>query len=212
MRAKVCIPFYTEFETTKGGLLELSYCQEVDFDIHPRQGPTVSRLRNNLINDGKSQKMYQSSPEGYDYFLMIDSDIGFKLQDVLKLISHNKDICVAPYKKHESQGKYDCGMFYPEQPGRILGNAVTTETGFKKIDWCGAGFMLMKSTVFEKMEYPWYRHPIVRFRDNQEIASEDVGFCMNAKEHGLDIWCDFDIELEHKKRNVSNFNWELKKA
>jgi glycosyltransferase involved in cell wall biosynthesis len=58
-----------------------------------------------------------------------------------------------------------------------------------------------KKEVFEKSPYPWYRHIPIEFEeDGVECADEmweDVGFCMNVKEHGFDIWCDFDNPVEH---------------
>jgi len=211
LKIRACIPFYSEFETAKSGLLELSYCESIDFKIEPRQGSVTRRNRNSLINDMRSQNIYQEPVKGFDYFLMIDSDISFKLDDVLKLIAHDKDIICAPYVTHDSESKiYDCGMFLPGQPGRIMLKHTIGERGLKKIDWAGAGFTLMKASIFEKIPYPWYRHLIVEDNGKAEESSEDIGFFVNARNQGFDLWCDFDVKIGHRRRKHTDFNWDLK--
>ena len=209
MKIRACIPFYNEFETNKPGLRELRDCKEIQFDIEPRQGSVVGRIRNSLFNDEKSQKIQQYPVGGYDYFLMIDSDIDFKLSHVLALIENDKDICCAPYKMHNNQELFDCGMFKPGEPGRIFNRFSTEQKGTYKVDWTGAGFMLIKAEALRAMSYPWYRHIIVKSGDEQSETSEDIGFCTNAKESNIDIWCDFDIPIGHRKRTTSDFNWNL---
>ena len=84
MKIRVCIPFYSEFESIKLGLQELDNCKEHEFVIEPRQGVNVANTRNSLINDQRSSKKYQNPLEGFDAFLTIDSDMEFTLNNILK--------------------------------------------------------------------------------------------------------------------------------
>lgn len=206
MRIRVCIPFYAEYEATKSGIAELEACAEHEFVVEERRGTYIGKTRNHLVNEGRSSEKWQSPLEGFDAFLTIDSDISFTLADVLKLISHDKDIVCAPYLVHNSADTYECG-FFNETAGSIKLRANTTWNGLRFIEWAGSGFMLIKRHVFNEMEYPWYRHAMVRDGELQEESGEDIGFCMGAHIAGYKIYCDFDIAITHHNQT---FNWRNK--
>lgn len=67
-------------------------------------------------------------------------------------------------------------------------------------DGIGAAFLLVHRSVFEKMrkeqKYPYWFGPIYMDEDH---ASEDLGFCMRAKECGFTTWAVSRIEVRHEK-------------
>jgi len=195
-----------EYEAVKGCFKELQEYKEIDFIIEPRQGSVIRQLRNSFINDQKSCKRYQEPIEGIDAYLMIDSDINITLKDILLMISHDKYIVTLPYLSHESDETYQTGVFSRVE-GNIGGRFNTRKKGLHKVDWCGAGAMLIDARVFKKTEYPWFRHSMLQVDDLQEETGEDVGFCINARKSGFDIWCDFDNPVKHLPRN-KNFDLE----
>ncbi|GAI93114.1 unnamed protein product, partial [marine sediment metagenome] len=52
----------------------------------------------------------------------------------------------------------------------------------------GAGFLLVKREVFEKLPYPWFSF---------EKGGEDLYFCDKARENGFEIWADMSVLLGH---------------
>lgn len=198
MKIKVCLPFYSEYETAKSGLSELSQCPDHEFVIKLAQGTYVGAARNFLINNGKSRRQFQEL-EDYDAYLTIDSDIRFTLEDILTLINHDKDIVALPYQYHLRPEYYVAG-YYDAIKHQII-DLPSAMRGFQKVNYVGAGCVLIKKEVFEKTPYPWYRHIPIEFEeDGVKCADEmweDVGFCMNVKEHGFAIWCDLDNPVEH---------------
>lgn len=209
LNVRVCIPFYQEFEACKPGLRELSECREARFDIAPRQGTLVHEVRNHLLNDGCSQKKRQTPVEGYDYFLMVDSDMGFGAEDVLRLLRHRKPVIAAPVMGHSSTAVYQCGSFDPGLPGNIGVKSPVTERGVKRVDWTGAAFLLISREALERMEYPWFRLPMISKGDSQTQAGEDVGFCLEAAKVGIELFVDFDVRVHHHRRHGKSFNWDI---
>lgn len=207
MRIRVCTPFYSEFEFAKPGMLELQNCKEHEFIIEPRQGSTIAKTRNHLINDGKSSLIHQNPLAGFDYFLTVDSDIGFTLSDVLSMLERNVQITCLPYLVHE-QNVYDCGIF-SDFLGEIGGKYSNQTKGFKRIQWAGSGMMLVRADVYSMIEYPWYRHRMVVRGNYQEQTGEDIGFCVGACLAGIKIYCDFDRPVKHKERKKDSFDWTL---
>lgn len=216
MLIKVCCPFHSNFDLLKPALRELFLCKEHTFLMPDslskeqshgfRQSGVPRWARNHGINDGKSIDKFQKLPDEIDAYLMLDTDILFCLDSVLRLIKNDKDVCVAPYATRSNMLEYECGMF-----GEIIGDKANKfsvyEHGVKKVDWAGAGFMLIKRPVFEKLEYPWFRQNLIVCGEQQEECSEDIGFCMGLKESGIELWCDFGINIVHAPR--PDFIWNI---
>ena len=72
-----------------------------------------------------------------------------------------------------------------------------------KADYIGFGWVLIKKGVFEKLEYPWFA-PRMRYIENniQDLCSEDVAFCLDAKNAGFEIWVDPKCRVGHEKTLV----------
>jgi len=58
----------------------------------------------------------------------------------------------------------------------------------------GTGFMLIKTSVFEKMKSPWF---VDGEDENGECFTEDVEFCRKAHLAGFDVWCSPTIPIRH---------------
>lgn len=210
IKIRICTPFYSEFETVKPGVVSCIQSQIAEFHFEPRQsGPLMFRNRNSLINDLKSQKKYQLPLSGFDYFLFVDSDISFSVKNVERLLSHNKEICCSPYFTHDKPYTYNTGMFFDSYPGLIRYQHTKHSSGLSEVDFSGTGFMLIHRSVFEKLSYPWFEPMKIEFGDNCEAIGEDLCFCIKAKNAGYKIFCDFDNKVDHRKRDVENFNWDI---
>ena len=65
---------------------------------------------------------------------------------------------------------------------------------------------MIKKGVFEgdAIEYPWFAPKMQQIESGavQDMCGEDVSFCLDAIEGGLDIWCDPRIRVGHEKTRV----------
>lgn len=206
MKIIILLSIYSEYETLEPLLDELRCCKEHQFTLKVCQGADITALRNFIINDGKSQEKIQDPLPNFDFGLILDSDNYGTLEDILSMIEMDKDIACLPSLEHKSDTKYICGMF-----GKVPGNkGLTFDTkkkGKYKIDWTSMGGVLFKTNILPKIEYPWFRKTMITIGTKQSQTSEGIGFCLNAKNHGFDIWCNFDNPLGHKKRSAKDFNF-----
>ena len=61
--------------------------------------------------------------------------------------------------------------------------------GLLKVDAAGSAGMLVRQRVFGSMPRPWFKwHP---------STSEDVGFCMDARVSGFEVYADLDQTMTH---------------
>ncbi|MBD3387377.1 MAG: hypothetical protein GF414_00340 [Candidatus Altiarchaeales archaeon] len=159
-----------------------------------------------LINGGQSTEVYQALDTNISHWLFVDADISWSPGAIDRLLAHDKDIISASYIAREGAGKvYEAGM-YEVVEGNIGGRVSRESTGLNKVDWVGAGFLLCKRRALERMQHPWFSHPIIRHTEQAEgreiyhqvMTNEDVGFSMNARASGLDIWIDCDTQVFHQ--------------
>ena len=191
------------------------YSSMVNFARCKVLGANVLRGPKQIPWDGKMQ---------YDYQLWIDSDIVFDTGKFWQLCD------LANPAPDEETGEVEekeivCGWYLTEdghtssvahwldedefrKNGGVM-NHETIETLTKRkkpftCDYTGFGWVLIKKGVFENLEYPWFAPKMQVFESGsvQDMCGEDVSFCLDAKEEGMDIWCDPRIRVGHEKTRV----------
>lgn len=117
----------------------------------------IDRARNGLTHEF----LYSSDA---DYLLFIDADIQFNPEDVLAMMSYEKDLICGPYpKKHINWPMIvlavNAGIQNPEILEKLVGEYVFTPLGEEqeishivRVSEAGTGLMLIHRSVFEKMK------------------------------------------------------------
>lgn len=199
------------------GLTKHFLKNNIKFDIHTLgQESLIPRGRNFM-----SAKM-MSSEKRYTHLLFIDADIGFRIENILRLIDFDKEIVcgVYPRKKIEwqrlsnkirSENINDKNSLFLNSVGFAVDfenpRDVKTVNGFAKLKYGATGAMLVKRTVFEKLQsnYPelqyesdhnnelmfdFFQTGIVDDNGKNKYISEDYYFCHLWKKLGGEIWGD----------------------
>ena len=152
---------------------------------------------NSLVYDSRNLLSKKASEEGFDRILWLDSDVTFK-PDMFERLSKRLDegyqfvsglyvkrktpieptIFKTVYMMDDKLPKADCYFDYPE--------------GIFEIAACGFGAVMMDICVLNSvgMEFGLPFSPILGF-------SEDISFCMRAKQVGYKLYCDSTIKLGH---------------
>lgn len=207
---KFCTPFYSDYDDAyKTSLLELSKAKTPwTWEHQACQGVNPALARNMLINQGKTTCIHQELDKRISHYLFVDADVSFYADNVTWLVDRNVDIISGAYKARGAEGCYQAGM-WEGMPGNIGQYVSTASRGVVEVDWVGAGFLLVKREVLERMEYPWFRHEMVRavmpskaVMDTVEYhaveVEEDIGFSLNAKAHGFRILLDCEVRASHQ--------------
>ena len=58
-----------------------------------------------------------------------------------------------------------------------------------KIDYCGLGCVLIHRKVLEKVKF--------RYDTNEGVATDDIFFCIDAREKGFKIYLDTEVKCKH---------------
>lgn len=172
---------------------------EFDYFIKP-SGSLLVAERNSII-----KKFIESD---CDFIMLIDADISWPQEAIVRLLSYNKDFISVCYPARGMESfifrpitKENGSMDYDESNGLL------------KMDYVPSGFMLISKEGIEKMcefhSKDYYKNLDVNkniddgyalFNTevyNGEFWGEDYVFCRKAREAGLDIWVDPFIPLNH---------------
>jgi hypothetical protein len=156
------------------------------------------------VTRGKYQVPFGGTIE-YDYMMWIDSDIAFTSTDFFKLLEQDRDIVSGWYIQpggltpvvEKMDNEYFKSQGYFEF---ISEDAMSKRSSPFKVDYIGFGWVLIKQGVFESISYPWFAPKLIKIgEDLEDVCSEDVSFCIDAKNAGYDIWVDPKIRVGHEK-------------
>jgi len=212
-----CVPgrtFSSEFMLSFIELLSFISSNGGIFKLSIQYNPVVNASRCKCLGADVLRGKYQVPFGGkinYDYLMWIDSDIVFTQKQFMELLDMNKDIASGWYAQ---PGTYSDGSsptpvvetmaddFFNKHGVFEFLSSKNMEDQQKpfKADYIGFGWVLIKKGVFEKLEYPWFA-PRMRYMENdvQDLCSEDVAFCLDAKNAGFEIWVDPKCRVGHEK-------------
>jgi hypothetical protein len=159
----------------------------------------ITRGRNNLM--AKMMSNTQAT-----HFMFIDADIRFQPESIFQMIAHDKDVIGGLYPKKALPINYVIN----------LNPTVTAHGDIYTVDTMGAGFLLFKRHVYEKLIAA---HPASKYVDDIGLGkqyepmmyaifdcviderghylSEDWTFCRRWQELGGEIWAHSKTLLNH---------------
>jgi len=155
---------------------------------------------------GMDQKPFGGQLD-YDFMFWIDSDVLFTTEQVLRLIGHNKEVVSGCYLMHDNQHypiveTMDDSFYLQHGHYAFLNREqLAAKKELFEAAYVGFGFMCVKKGVFEAMQYPYFAPVHVTFGTDHlsEYASEDVSWCIHAREKGFKVWIDPTVLVAHQK-------------
>ncbi len=173
----------------------------------------IDRARNGLVHEFLTKS-------NAEFMLFIDADIQFRPEDVLMMMSQDKDVICSPYpKKHINWpviiSAVQLGFTEPAYLEKLVGEYVFSTLDDKtkmeeivRVSEAGTGMMLIKRSVFKKMEEAFPENAYVSDHSRDVLSgvekkmfayfrtgifdgrylSEDYYFCHKWREIGGDVW------------------------
>lgn len=199
----------------------VSLCEKNNIKILPFflcYDSLIQRARNDYFKTAfKSQA---------DMLFFIDSDIGWKPEDFLKLVKSDKDMIGGTYrKKTEEEELY---AFKVLGHNSLNWNLNYDENGLLEVMGLGCGFLKLSKRCYNKLwdsEKKFYlenNEPIKNIcdcvvTDNNNFISEDITMCMKWLSLGEKCYLDTNISLSHTGSKEYNGNvkkwlddWKIK--
>ena len=153
---------------TVNTLLDLERRYGYDWVI--KQGVLVQKNREDIVVDALKKD--------YTHLFFVDSDMCFDARVLGRLLEDDKDIVGVMYKTRD---------LTDDTTVKLLPDTGILDHLFK-CSAVGAGCMLIKMSVFKKLDRPYFFI---------EDKGEDVYFCDKARAKGIDVWCDPTVAVGH---------------
>ena len=145
-------------------------------------------LCQNFLNDSR-----------FTHLFFIDSDIVFEEpsnpnEAINQLLSCDVPIVSGLYRARKKEGFFYAAWIKNQNcDDKLAFTAITEWTGnFIRVDVCGAGCLLIRREVLEKLPLPFFEWDNIT-----GIPSEDFYFNLKAKEHGFDTFVFTDVHCSH---------------
>ena len=212
MRILIEVPTYdgSISRATSESLWRLDLCGH-DVDYRPRPGYGCDMARNRIAADAICA--------GYDRVLMVDNDIAFKPEYMGYLLEHDADVAMGYYVNRHPRGNEQLVCAYKPGWGWEMYDTgelrELREGGATAIDVKGGGmgFCLFKTSVFERVPFPWYKWTDISFtrrsvpdvyscRDEFHSGGEDIEFCNKLRGAGIGMLLDVRAACGHEVRKV----------
>lgn len=197
MKVCVCIPaqdtVLTSFMESTINMFFYSRNKGIDVTYNRMNGCYLDLLRNQLIQAAQKTNS--------DFYMMIDSDMVFPPNTIERLIAHDKEFVGCNYTRRRA----------PFDPIACKGDGNTrvdplTSSGLEAIALMPTGVIMIKPSVFQKIQYPWFEN-IWRKSDNS-LVGEDVVFCAKANKAGIPVYCDHDLSREIRHSGQFDYGFE----
>ena len=139
---------------------------------------------------------------GFDYVLMVDSDIIVPPDVVECMLVDPVDVCVGVYpRKNTTCGETELFKFtekdFTERFDYDEIEEKAEATIRLPVKGSGLGCALINTDVFRKMPFPWFKY--VTYPDGS-VLSEDLYFSDQLRKHGITMYADPHVKCGHMTR------------
>jgi hypothetical protein len=189
----------------------------IGFNVCFRSDSLITRARNNIAGQFLRQQIYS-------HLLFIDADLSFDPAVVLRYLAFDKDVIGGIYPmKQLNIGALRRSPIEDDRTAEAVSYNYSSSisidednvplSGFVRVKYAGAGFMMIKRQALEAMAA---HYPELRYRDDftgpgAEVSSaffdtmihegrflpEDYSFCKRWKDMGGEIWGDVASKFAH---------------
>lgn len=197
-------------QATSESLWRLDLCGH-DVDYRPRSGYGCAMARNRIAADALNAH--------YDYVLMVDNDIALPHDALSRLLDHDCDFALGYYLNRYARGESRLTTLYKQGAGWSMYDQdelkALRDAGTHRIDVKGGGLgcALIKSSVFERLPFPWFEWTdngrdkldvpdVYACHDAFRSGGEDINFCIACTKAGIRIVADTQVACGHEFREV----------
>lgn len=143
----------------------------------------------------------------YDYIFMVDSDIILPEDALLELLHIDEDIAFGYYPTHKDGCDMSCTSLFKYVGDDMIDIIKVDELAYSQCNKLrvyggGMGCALIKTDIFNKLEYPWFNW--VNYT-NGLSQSEDMYFCSQCYDKSIPIYTNTDVMCGHISKVIQSF-------
>ncbi len=164
---------------------------------HCTSGYPIDVSRDHLVKKALEEKV--------NFVFFLDTDVLPHPQTLVRLLASNLPIISGLYW---TKAKLPCAYKFTKDPNHAGGfdpnhvesmDPATFSPRPMEVDAVGAGCLLIDARVFNIIPEPWFQWNMLPWVPQEESAghSEDINFCLKAKQYGFPIYLDAGARCKH---------------
>lgn len=153
----------------------------------------VAIMTTGYKNSALNLAVNAAKKHGATHFMSIDNDMVFPPDGINHLLAQDKDIIGANY--NERRFPLRATIKIANSNGQLVAGDVSEYVDTFPVHSLGLGFVLIKMSVFDKIEKPWFNSPL---DDKDNFTTEDFYFFDKCQKAGIEVYCDPKIVVKHK--------------
>lgn len=130
---------------------------------------------------------------GCSHLFIVEDDSTFPKDAVTRLLAHDKEVVTGLCRSRQAPFLPYIYSGLDGEKGLSWYPLTAKDSGLIKVAATGMGGILIKTSVFEKLERPYFRNYFV----GEQEWGQDVIFGKALIDAGVDVWCDLDIIIDH---------------
>ena len=162
----------------------------------------VIRIKDKQLVDAQNEIAEFFLKSDKDYLLIMENDHSGYSRNMLKALlrADAEVVGINYYSRYFPY--YTCLMkeIHPDQPTSRFGN-LTYTSGYHECDLIGYAMMLIKRSVFDKLDKPYFR--LNEYGGPGNYAT-DIDFCDRCRKAGIVLVGCFDYTLNHRQVTTQN--------
>lgn len=160
--------------------------EEGSVDINYQKYQITAKARNRIVKG-----MLEAD---HTHLFFMDSDMKFPENALSRLLEHDKDIVGGVYTVKTPP--FNTTIFKESEDEPWKSYKPTIDDNLIEVQGIGTGCLLIKRKVFEELDFPWFWYERPPNGDD-DMMSEDIYFCMKAREKGFKIYADAKMFCGH---------------
>ncbi len=171
-------------------IFEFTRASGIQAEIRTFDSVEVQIMRNKCCN--------HAVDEEFDYVFMLDTDMKYPRDSVVRLIKHDKDFVVGSatqriYPFFPTQYKKFSQDTFKNKENRVF---ITKEDKeLIEIGSSGVVGALIKVSCLKKLKMPYFK---IEYFDDLDFTGSDVYFCKQLAENKIKLFLDPTINYEHE--------------
>lgn len=162
------------------------------------EGVYVFKQRNLIVKNAQRN--------GCSHIFMLDNDMVTPSHIVRRFLAFNLDIISTNYVIKAKRGK--CKFSCVDENFKTI-NLTENSVGLQKVYAAPTGTMLIRTSIFDKIPYPYFAHNEITLSDGtKDELGEDTDFCVKANKAGFEIYVDNDLSKQIEHIGWRAFNWK----
>jgi len=139
------------------------------------------------------------------HVIFLDADMVYPIDTITKLLKHDKEIVGALTFRRRPDFEPLC---FDGEPFKMTQIDPIPEELFE-VTATGTGCLMIKTDVFENMDYPWFEFDT----HDGHLVGEDINFCYKARKKGFKIYVDPTVRTEHLSQTRVSWNlYQMQKS